>query len=390
METGGKIMATPFDMRLVQRGARLRRTPYFEATQRNGARAYTVYNHMLFPINYDEFEAEYEALLNGVTLWDVSVERNVEITGPDAFRFTNWLTPRDLTKCEVGQGKYVVITDADGGIINDPVLMRLGENHFWLALADSDVLLWAKGAAINSGMDVKIAEPDVSPLQVQGPKSKQVMQQLFGEEALNLPYYSCAETDLDGIPVVITRTGWTGEVGYEVYLRDGSCGDQLWERIMEAGKPFGIRPTGPVDIRRVEAGILNYGIDMTLENNPFEVGLGWLVDLDQKADFIGKEALRRIQTEGVRRKLLGVEIAGDPIEMNMTRWPVTHDGRQVGFVTSALYSPRLKKNIGYAMLPSELASFGTELVVAVPQVGERQAVVVRKPFVDPTKEIPKA
>jgi glycine cleavage system aminomethyltransferase T len=237
---------------------------------------------------------------------------------------------------------------------------------------------------------VKIAEPDVSPLQVQGPKSKQVMQQLFGEEALNLPYYSCAETDLDGIPVVITRTGWTGEVGYEVYLRDGSCGDQLWERIMEAGKPFGIRPTGPVDIRRVEAGILNYGIDMTLENNPFEVGLGWLVDLDQKADFIGKEALRRIKTEGVRRKLLGVEIAGDPIEMNMTRWPVTHDGRQVGFVTSALYSPRLKKNIGYAMLPSELASFGTELVVAVPQVGERQAVVVRKPFVDPTKEIPKA
>ncbi len=383
-------MGHTFDMRLVQRGARLRRTPFFEATQRYGARGYTVYNHMLFPINFDALEAEYEALINGVTLWDVSVERQVEITGPDAFKFTNWITPRDLSQCAVGQGRYVVITADDGGIINDPVLVRLGENHFWLALADSDVLLWAKGVALGSGMNVKITEPDVSPLQVQGPRSKDVIAKLFGDRLLDMPYYHFAETDLDGIPVVVTRTGWTGEVGYEIYLRDGSRGSDLWERIMEAGAEYGIKPTGPSDIRRVEAGILNYGIDMTLENNPYEVGLGWLVDADKPADFIGREALKRIKTEGVQRKLVGVEIAGGPIPFNMTRWPVADGEGQVGYITSALYSPRLKKNIGYAFVPATHAALGTALRVSVPDLGEREATVVRKPFVDPAKDIPKA
>jgi glycine cleavage system T protein len=383
-------MPPTFDMSLIQRGARLRRTPFFEATQRYGAKGYTVYNHMLFPIQFDTFEAEYEALLNGVTLWDVSVERQVEITGPDAFEFTNWITPRDLSQCAVGQGRYVVITAEDGGIINDPVLIRLGENHFWLALADSDVLLWAKGAALNSGLNVTITEPDVSPLQVQGPKSKDVVSRLFGDRVLELPYYYFLETDLDGIPVVVTRTGWTGEVGYEVYLRDGSRGDELWERIMEAGRPFGIKPTGPSDVRRVEAGILNYGIDMTLENNPYEVGLGWLVDAGEGNDYIGRAALERIKAEGVGRKLVGVEIAGDPIPFNMTRWPVRAEGEAVGFITSALYSPRLGKSIGYAMVPAAHAALGTALTVEVPEAGERAARVVRKPFVDPKKDIPKA
>src|SRR5262249_26846441 len=164
-----------FDMHQIQCGARLRRTPYFEATQRYGAKAYTVYNHMFFPIRYDTLEAEYWHLLNHVTVWDVSVERNVEITGPDAAAFADLLTPRDLTKCAAGQGKYVISTADDGGIINDPVLMRLGQNHFWLALADSDVLLWAKGVAVNSGMKVNLTEPDVSPMQIQGPKAKDVV-----------------------------------------------------------------------------------------------------------------------------------------------------------------------------------------------------------------------
>jgi aminomethyltransferase len=290
----------------------------------------------------------------------------------------------------VGQGKYVIITAEDGGIVNDPVLMRLGENHFWLALADSDVLLWARGAALNSGLDVRIGEPDVSPLQIQGPKSKEVVRDLFGDRVLELPYYFFLETALDGIPVIVTRTGWSAEVGYEVYLRDGSRGDDLWERIMDAGRRYGIRPTGPSDIRRVEAGILNYGIDMTLENNPYEVGLGWLVDLDQQADFIGKEALRRIQAAGVQRKLVGVEIAGDAIPFNMTRWPVYVDGRQVGAITSALHSPRIGKNIGYALVPVSQAALGTKLSVDIPDIGERQALVVPKPFVDPKKDIPKA
>jgi len=383
-------MSNGFDMTKIQRGARLRRTPYFEATQRYGAKGYTVYNHMFFPINFDDLEAEYWRLLNDVTVWDVSVERQVEITGPDAFAFTNLLTPRDLAQCEVGQGKYVVITAEDGGIINDPVLMRLGENHFWLALADSDVLLWAKGVAVHSGMQVQIGEPDVSPMQIQGPKAKRVVQALFGDEVLELPYYYFLETTLDGIPVIVTRTGWSAEIGYEIYLRDGSRGVALWERVMEAGKPYNIVPSGPSDIRRIEAGILNYGADMTLENNPYEVGLGWLVDQDKPADYIGKDALKRIKAEGVKRKLVGVEIEGDPIEFNMTKWTVSRDGKPVGHITSAIYSPRLEKNIGYAMLPIEHAALGTQVTVMAPDSGERKATVAPKPFVDPKKDIPKS
>lgn len=383
-------MTELFDMSLVQCGARLRRTPFFEATQRYGAKGYTVYNHMLFPIRFDDLEAEYWRLLNDVTLWDVGVERQVEITGPDAFRFTNLLTPRDLSSCVVGQGKYVVITAEDGGIINDPVLLRLGENHFWLALADSDVLLWAKGVALNAGMNVEITEPDVSPLQIQGPKSKEVVHALFGDPVLGLGYYYFMETELDGIPVIVTRTGWSGEVGYEIYLRDGRFGDDLWERIMEAGRPYNIAPTGPSDIRRIEAGILNYGADMTLENNPYEVGLGWLVDLEQEADFVGKAALKRIRAEGVTRKLVGIEIRSERLAFNRTKWLVYADGREVGFVTSAAYSPRLEKNIGYANVPVELSSLGAELEVDAPGDERRSATVVRKPFVDPEKDIPKS
>jgi aminomethyltransferase len=379
-----------FDMSLIQRGSRLRRSPFFEATQRHGAKGYTVYNHMLFPTCFADFEEEYWHLLNHVTLWDVSVERQVEITGPDAFAFTNLLTPRDLSKCAVGQGKYVVITAEDGGIINDPVLLRLGENHFWLALADSDVLLWARGVALRSGLRVSIAEPDVSPLQIQGPKAKDVVQALFGDAATKLRYYWFLETKLDGIPVVVTRTGWTGEVGYEVYLRDGSRGDELWERIMAAGKSHNIRPTGPSDIRRVEAGILNWGADMTLANNVYEVGLDYLVDAGKSADYIGRDALKRIKAEGVKQKLTGIEIEGPRIEMNAIRWAVAANGSRTGRMTSALYSPRLKRNIGYAMMPLAYSALGTPLTVTIPGAGARKAKVVPRPFVDPGKEIPRS
>jgi len=378
-----------FDMTLVQRGARLRRSPFFEATQRYGAKGYTVYNHMLFPTCFADFEEEYWHLLNHVTLWDVSVERQVEITGPDAFAFTNMLTPRDLSKCAVGQGKYVVITAEDGGIINDPVLLRLAVNHFWLALADSDVLLWARGVALRSGLRVNITEPDVSPLQIQGPKAKDVVQALFGDAVAKLRYYWFLETKLDGIPVVVTRTGWTGEVGYEVYLRDGSRGDELWERIMAAGKPHDIRPTGPSDIRRVEAGILNWGADMTLANNVYEVGLDYLVDEGKSADYIGRDALKRIRAEGVKQKLAGIEIEGLRIEMNAIPWTVAANGSRTGRVTSALYSPRLKRNIGYALMPLAYSALGTSLTITIPGVGTRKAKVVPRPFVDPGKEIPK-
>jgi aminomethyltransferase len=269
-------------------------------------------------------------------------------------------------------------------------MLRLGENHFWLALADSDVLLWVKGVALNSGLDVKIREPDVSPMQVQGPKSKEVVARLFGDDVRNLRYYWFLEKEVDGIPVIVTRTGWTGEIGYELYLRDGSRGVDLWERVMEAGREFGIGPTGPSDIRRIEAGILNYGIDITLDTNPFEVGLGWQVNLEQDADFIGRQALERIKAEGPDRLLAGVEIEGEPLDLNMTRWPVHLDGSEVGFITSAVFSPRLEKNIGYAMLPAEKAKLGNRLTVTVPYGQVREATVIRKPFIDPEKEIPKS
>jgi glycine cleavage system aminomethyltransferase T len=374
-----------FDPALLQRGARLKRSPYFAATQRAGCRGYTVYNHMLLPIRYDDFEAEYRRLLADVTLWDVSVERNVEIAGRDGYRFAELLTPRELSRCAVGEGRYVLITDEAGGIINDPVLLRIEENRFWLACADSDVLLWAKGVARGSGLQVELRELDVAPLQVQGPKSRELIRDLFGDATLSLKYYQFIDTRLEGIPVIVTRTGWTGELGYELYLLDPARGVDLWNRVMEAGGRYNIAPTGPSDIRRIEAGIFNYGIDMTLDNNPYELGLERLVNLDKAADFIGREALRKIAQEGVKKKLVGLEIGGTKMDMNFTRYPI----RGGGFVTSCVYSPRLKKNIGYGWLSVERAKEGARLEIDSPDA-VRPAVVVPLPFIDPKKEIPKA
>ena len=366
-----------------------RKSPFFEATLRHGCTAYDIYNHMYLPSYFHDPVDEYWHLLKHVTIWDVAVERIVEITGRDAFEFTNMLTCRDLARCAVGQCKYAPIIDESGGIINDPVLLRLGENHFWLALADSDVLLWAKGAALNSGMKVELKEPDVSPIQIQGPYSKPVMEALFGDRLGGLKYYYCTETNLGDIPVVVSRTGWTAEVGYEIYLRDGSRGDDLWERVMEAGKPYRIMPIAPCEARRIEAGIFNYGSDMRLEHNPFEVtGLERLVELDAAGDFIGRKALERIKAGGVKRKLVGIELSGDALAAELVAyWPVAHQGERVGHVTDAIYSPRLERNIGYAWVPAHLAAAGTELEARAPS-GALEARVANLPFIDPKKTIP--
>jgi aminomethyltransferase len=368
-----------------------RRSPFFEKTLAAGCSAYDIYNHMYLPGYYGDPVEEYWALLNGVTLWDVGVERIVDITGPDASAFTTSLTCRDLTKCAVGQGKYVLITADDGGIVNDPVLLRVEENRWWLALADSDAGLWARGVAVHSGLDVTVREPDVHPVQVQGPKSKDVIRELFGDAVADLRYYWTAETAVDGIPVVISRTGWTGEVGYEIYLRDGSRGGDLWDRIMEAGRPHDIRPIAPCEARRIEAGIFNYGSDMTIENNPFEVsGLERLVE-QQEADYIGKAALERIRVEGVSRKLVGVEVAGDalPFELSEKR-PALVDGEAVGTVTDLIWSPRLEKNIGYVWMPIGLAEAGNALEIEAPDGGRWPATTAAIPFLDPKKDVPKA
>jgi aminomethyltransferase len=375
---------------------RIRKSPYFYASRRHGVKAYSFYNHMYHPRHYGDPVEEYWQLLNGVTLWDVGVERQVEIIGPDAFTLANMLVPRDLNKCSVGQCKYVFITAPDGGIINDPVLLRLGENHFWISVADSDVLLWAMGIAYNSGLDVTIGEPDVAPMQIQGPKSKDVLVDLLGESVLDIPYYFLREYELEGMDVVVSRTGYTSELGFEIYSKNASSNaEKLWDLVLEAGKPHELAVIGPCHIRRIEGGILAYGADMWLDTNPYEVDMGyeWMVDLDQEADFVGKEALTRIKAEGISRKLVGVEIGGQKLGSYIDGtmidfFPVRKDGDRVGDVTSSCYSPRLDKNIGYAMVPIELAEPGTELEVETPS--ERtSAVVVRRPFIDPKKEIPK-
>ena len=357
----------------------IRRSPYFDGALRAGCDRFSFANHMYQPASYGDALDAYWHLVTGVTLWDVGTERQVEITGPDAFAFTNALIVRDLHRCPVGFCRYAPVTAADGGIVNDPVLLRLAEDHFWLSCSDSDLLLWAMGVAVHAGLDVQIGEPDVSPVQIQGPRSTGVIEALFGDQ-VQLDPFELVRTELDGMPVVVTRTGWSGELGYEIFLCDERYGDALWERVLAAGAPFGIAVTGPSDINRVEAGIIAYRSDMDLGTNPFEVGLGRLVALDTPDDFIGKQALRRIRDEGVQRSLVGVEILGEPLaDPFEARWPVTAGGAAIGAVTVAVHSPRLGKNIGYAMVGAGHSAPGTRLEVHAPS-GEMPAIVVEKPF----------
>ena len=368
-------------------GTQIRKSPYFDATVRWGAKAFSVYNHMYIPRDFGDPEQNFWNLVNDAILCDVAVERQVEITGPDAAKFTQLLTPRDISTCAVGQCKYVLITNAVGGIINDPVLLRLGENHFWLSLADSDVLLWAQGVAVHAGMDVNIAEPDVSPMQLQGPKSGEVMRALFGDQINDLKYYWLRELELDGIPLIVSRTGWSSELGYELYLRDRSRGDELWERIMAAGVPLGLKAGHTSSIRRIEGGMQSYHADMTIETNPYELGMDRLIQVDMPADFIGKMALQRIRREGVSRRQVGLILEGQPLTGPNTRfWSIYSGDKKVGKVTSAIYSPRLKRNIAVAMVSSEMAEIDTQFRVAQ-GVDSMNASVVECPFYDPKKKL---
>ena len=374
-------------------GTQIRKSPYFEATIRWGAKGYSVYNHMYIPRDFGNPEENFWNLVNDAILCDVAVERQVEITGPDAAEFVQMLTSRDLSKMAVGQCKYILITNADGGLLNDPILLRLAQNHFWISLADSDILLWAQGVAVHAGLDVSIDEPDVSPLQLQGPKSGNIMQALFGDSILDLKYYWLRELELDGVPVLVSRTGWSSELGYEIYLRNSAHGDALWERIMAAGEPFGLKPGHTSSIRRIEGGMLSYHADADNKTNPYELGLDRLVNLDIEADFIGKAALRRIKEQGVSRKQVGLIIDGEPLQgPNTSYWEIKKDGVTIGKVTSAIYSPRLEKNIALAMVVSEHAVLGLEVKVVnksglINEAGTITAKIVERPFYDPNKKL---
>ena len=368
-------------------GTQIRKSPFFEATVRWGAQEFSVYNHMYIPRDFGDPVQNFWNLVNDAILCDVAVERQVEIIGPDASKFVQKMTPRDLTNMSVGQCKYVLVTNSDGGVLNDPVLLRLGENRYWFSLADSDILLWAQGLAVNSGLNVTILEPDASPLQLQGPKSGEVMNALFGESIMGLKYYWHREVELDGLYLIVSRTGWSSELGYEIFLQDESQGDELWEKIMEVGTRFGLKPGHTSSIRRIEGGMLSYHADADINTNPYELGLDRLVNLEMKEDFIGKAALHRIQKTGVRRKQVGLRIECAPLKgPNNTFWEIRKNGKTVGKVTSAIYSPRLEQNIALAMISLEYAEIGNVIDVST-EDGTVPAYIVEKPFFDPKKKI---
>ena len=277
---------------------RVRKSPYFDSTIRYGAQAFSVYNHMYMPISYKGTVEDYKRLLSGVQLWDVGVERQVQIKGPDAEALSQFLTLRNIKKCSKGQAMYAPFLDFKGGFINDPVMLKIDEDHYWFSVADGDSLLWVQGIAAGFKFDVDIDEPDVSPLQVQGPNSAKLISKVFGDWVNDLGFYKFREVDHKGIPMVIARMGYSRELCFELFLQDHSKGDELWDILWQAGQELNISAGAPNIILRLEGGILSYLADIDRTNNPYEVGLDWMVDLDQEDDFIGKEALIEVNHKG--------------------------------------------------------------------------------------------
>ena len=377
---------------------RIRKSPWWHLSKAAGCWAYTTYNHLYHPRAYIRPEdggllEEYRYLTQHVSMWDVAVERQIQVKGPDAADFVNLLITRDVhALLPPMQARYVILCNQHGGLINDPVLLRVADDEFWFSISDSDVLLWAQGVNANAGYDVAINEIDVAPVQIQGPKSAPLMEKMFGSQVRRIPYYGLLHATLNGHAVTISRTGFSAEVGFEIYLHDAMLhADDVWPYILEQGAEFNLHVIAPSHIRRLEAGILSYGQDMDIENNPYEVRLGWQVDLN-KRDFIGKDALARIKAEGVRQRLVGLRVGGEPIAWYNEDFYLVKDrdaGHDVGYVTSAFWSPSVGSNIALAVMPRTHWRRGTRLDVLLPKDGIVDAEVVRVPFFDPAKQRPK-
>lgn len=368
--------------------ARIRKSPFFDATARAGATQFSVYNRTYMPGGYASMEEEYWSLVNDVVLWDVTCQRVIEVSGADAQRFCDYLTPRDLSSLQVGACRYVLLTNQDGGVLNDPVLMRMSHDKYWFSCADSDVAMWMQGVLVGRDFDVQLTLPDVATLQLQGPKSVLLLRDLLGDWVTDLAYYRSTRCELRGIPLIVARTGWSAERGYELYLLDLARGGELWRTLMEEGARYAITPGSPSRVRRIEAGILDYGVDIDVTTNPFELGLQRLVDLDGANDYIGRAALRAIHARGVSRQVVGLHVDGDPVTPNEIPYAVQLRDEPVGRMTSWVYSPRLQRNLALAMLDTRVAN-GSPLSVDCPP-GARAATVVTIPFIDPEKRLARA
>ena len=344
---------------------RLRKSP-FESRSHVGARAASVYNHVVLPTAYTSLEDDYWHLREHVQIWDVACQVQVEIKGPEALKLAEYLTPRDLSKIVPGQCMYVPLIDEKAGIINDPIILCLAPNRFWLSISDSDVLLWVKGLAIGAGFDVEVRDPDVFPLSIQGPKSETLLSRLIEEAVGDIRFFRFIETQIEGIPLVIARTGWSGQGGFELYLSDPSEGERLWDIVTEAGADLNLRPGCPNLIDRIETGLLSHGNDMTLENNPIEAGLDRFFKMGKSADYLGREALEKIAAAMPDMKFVRIVAQGESIANPRETYPMAvADGKGDGYVTSITYSPRLKCNVALGYLAAECASVGREVTIGV-------------------------
>ena len=361
---------------------RVRKSPFFEETIKSGATNFTTYNHMTMPVGYTTPEQEYHSLINDVTLWDVAAERQVEVVGEDAAKFVQYMTPRNLSTFKDGFCRYAFMTDENGGIINDPLILKFNDNKFWLSIADSDAILWCKGVALSGKFNVKISEPEACPLSLQGPRSKELIRKVTNDDPIimGLKYYQFIETNLFGIDIIIARSGWSNQFGYEIYITREIDAPTLWNSLMDAGKEFRIVPSCPNQIDRIEAGMISHQGDTSLEENPLELNLPKFYDLDQEADFVGKEALLKIREEGIKKQFTGFKISGKKIGYNMARIPLFNkNGEQQGFVTSTIYSPNFGCNIALGYIDINLIN--SEDVFNINHDGEeREVEVVPLPF----------
>ena len=360
---------------------RIRTSPYFNKVKAEGISSFSVYNHMLLPKSFAmSIEEAYWHLNTHVQMWDVSVQRQVEIQGPDATRLVQWITPRNLGKATPDRCYYIPVVDQSGGMLNDPVLQMLDQNHYWLSIADSDLLLYIKGLAIAGGFDVIVQEPDVNPLAIQGPKAADVMADLFGEAIRSLKFFHATTVDILGSKQRITRSGFSAKAGYEIYLDDRSLAEPLWDMIQDAGKPYQMAAGGPNLIDRIEAGLLGYGNEMTLENNPLEMGYERFCTLDGSVDCIGLAALQQIQRDGIKRSIRGVKFEGSPCPPCCQPWPVTYQDKKIGQITSAVWSPRFQCNIGLSLIDRGYWHPGQQVDVTLPQGDCVKGQVSNLPF----------